>query len=375
MAAITTVTADRGHDSPAVRSHVWMPPLDGLRGIAILMVLGLHFSGDLPFGGYWHPVQMLLRYGWAGVDLFFVLSGFLITGILLDSRESQSYFRSFYMRRVLRIFPVYYVSLIVVLLALPVWQASYRPPTSETLMFFGYLQSWYTGKFRFIVGHYWSLGVEEQFYFAWPLVIYYCSPRRALRIAIGGVALSVALRWIGLALHVDPEFINHNTFTRMDAVLIGAITAFLLRNTATRLTMRKFAGWLWCAPPIVIAVLWLARAGRIDPVTERFGFTLVALGFAALLVSAVLTMGERTPLQALLTCWPLRQVGKLSYSIYIWHIFIAELCIHPLEAALHWKGPSPVHFGLILAAAILAGGASYYIIEKPFLRMKARFSA
>ena len=374
MAAATTA-AVRVHDSPAIHRRTWMPPLDGLRGIAILLVLGLHFSNELPSRGLWHLLQAALKFGWSGVDLFFVLSGFLITGILLDSRESPSYFRSFYIRRVLRIFPVYYVSLVVVLFVLPAWSASYRASVGETAMFFLYLQSWYTGHFRFIVGHYWSLGVEEQFYFAWPFVVYYFTPRRSLRIAICGAAVAVSLRLVLLAQHVDREFINHNTFCRMDTLLIGSITAFVLRDKAVRHTAQRFAGWLWAAPVIVLAALWLLRAGRIDPATERFGFTLLALSFAALLASVVLTMSKRTFLQALLTCWPLRQVGKLSYSIYIWHILVAQLFVPSIESALHWKGPSVASFALMIAVTISAGAVSYFVIERPFLRMKGRFSA
>jgi peptidoglycan/LPS O-acetylase OafA/YrhL len=372
---MAATAADQAHDSPAIHQRAWIPPLDGLRGIAIILVLVLHFNTELPAGGYWHAVQVVLKFGWAGVDLFFVLSGFLITGILLDSRESPNYFRSFYMRRVLRIFPVYYISLFIVLIALPAWSAVYRAPVSEALMFFAYLQSWYTGRFRFVVGHYWSLGVEEQFYFAWPLVVYYFTPRSALRIAIGGAALALVLRLVLLALHVDREFINHNTFARMDALLVGSITAFLLRNKAIRYALRRCASWLWSAPVIVLGAFCLFRTGRIDPAMERFGFTLVALSFAGLLVSAVLTMSERTPLQTLLTCWPLCQIGKLSYSIYIWHILVAQLFVHNVESAIHLKGPSLATFALMIAATISAGAVSYYVVERPFLKLKARFAA
>ncbi len=289
MATITTA-AVRERDSSAIHCRARMPPLDGLRGIAIVLVLLSHFSYELP---YWRLVQSVIKFGWAGVDLFFVLSGFLITGILLDSRESPNYFRSFYMRRVLRICPVYYVSLIIILIVLPALNALHRGPLSEALMFAAYLQTWHVGNYRFPSGHYWSLGVEEQFYFAWPLVVYYLTPRRALRIAIGGAALAVVLRLVLHALHVHHEFIYHNTLARMDALLVGAITAFLLRDKAMTQVMRRCAGGLWTAPIIVLGTLCLARAGRTDPATERFGFTLISLSFAGLLARAVLTMSER----------------------------------------------------------------------------------
>jgi len=154
----------------------WIPALDGIRGLAILMVMLFHYGGNLertnPIG---RLVGGLFSFGWSGVDLFFVLSGFLITGILLDSRNAENYFSSFYARRVLRIFPAYYVSLALLLLILPMLDPPLRLSLpSDQWMYVFYAQNWvgifdYPG--RGLLTPYWSLAVEEQFYLVWPLVV------------------------------------------------------------------------------------------------------------------------------------------------------------------------------------------------------------
>ena len=163
----------------------FIPALDGLRGIAIILVMLHHFTYYRPTSGIDALIGSVLFFGWTGVDLFFVLSGFLITGILLDTRGSERYFTSFYARRTLRIFPLYYLVLFLAFVVLPKFPAVHPvlagqadvPPqwpywlylTNFSIADRGWVHGW--------VDVAWSLAIEEQFYLVWPLVIWLCPPR------------------------------------------------------------------------------------------------------------------------------------------------------------------------------------------------------
>ena len=175
-------------------SAVHLSGLDGLRGLAIALVL-VHsltmFVHPVSAGGQLYHAA--LAFGWSGVQLFFVLSGFLITGILLDTRPTPHYFRNFYIRRALRIFPLYYVTLAVAFIVLPALDRMpqvYAGDYPHQAFLWLYLSNW-----RHDIGggfsHYWSLALEEQFYLVWPLVVFFCSRPTLLKICIG---LSVAGR-------------------------------------------------------------------------------------------------------------------------------------------------------------------------------------
>src|SRR5208282_2425862 len=151
--------------------------LDGVRGLAIVAVMLTHISiQQVPL----HPLlRGTLALGWSGVDLFFVLSGFLITGILLDTRQCPNYFRSFYARRVLRIFPLYYGFLTFALLVFPyIVSPDFMPAPSHRWLYVCYVANWLPHAQWHVLSHFWSLCVEEQFYFIWPLLILLVSPRR-----------------------------------------------------------------------------------------------------------------------------------------------------------------------------------------------------
>jgi len=163
-----------------------VPELDGLRGVAILMVLLFHFGGP--------PINLctwLLSYGWAGVDLFFVLSGFLITTILLNTKDSPQYFSSFYGRRVLRIFPLYFMALALYFHVEMPWLVSHKQATAvsvgDQLWCWFYLLNWHdvTAGINGNLSHLWSLSIEEQFYLVWPLAIWRCSRKQVPVLCLG----------------------------------------------------------------------------------------------------------------------------------------------------------------------------------------------
>lgn len=221
-------------------NHAHIPALDAVRGLAILMVTAFRFfpayhddpslAGRLCFRAF--------EYGGRGVDLFFVLSGFLITGILYDTKTQAHYFKNFYMRRSLRIFPLYYAALALTLLVLPA--IGYCTSTeyakgdqhSPWLWLYGtnilltWEGSWCLGAFN----HFWSLAVEEHFYFIWPLVIFLCSRTTAVRVCLAAIILSLATRaaW----LYAGGSDVGAQVFTlfRVDALAIGSFLALVARR-------------------------------------------------------------------------------------------------------------------------------------------------
>jgi peptidoglycan/LPS O-acetylase OafA/YrhL len=325
--------------------------LDGLRGLAILMVMLFHFGQ--------------FRFGWTGVDLFFVLSGFLITGILLDTRDAQNYFGAFYMRRLLRIAPLYYFSLLVIFFA-------FRP---EGLPWYAlYAQNWLSLSIPEAT-HFWSLAVEEQFYLVWPCVVYMCGAERVvLRISAAGIVASNGLRF-ALLSHVSHGVVYTNPFTRMDALLWGAACACLLRKPAWVDRLRPHAGWM---PLLTLAAFAIWRFSPVigPPVNvtiQRLGYPAISFSFAALLVSVVLTAEGRSWIQWFLDSSPMRAMGKYSYAAYIWQLLVLEQVHRIEESVLQRRLPALLDVLILMAATLAVSIATYALIERPFLALKRRF--
>jgi peptidoglycan/LPS O-acetylase OafA/YrhL len=370
-----------------VRGHV--PLLDGVRGLAVLLLLAHQFVLDvLPAKGAPAAARLLedaLEPGWVGVQLFFVLSGFLITGVLLDSKGRPNYLRSFYARRVLRIFPLYYLLLVTLAFVLP--HLGPVPPllradAGAMPLAWIYLSNW-TVKVPAPIGHCWSLAVEEQFYLLWPFVVAASSSPRLLRICFGLAVLALGVRIAVLASGLSPEIAYQNTFARIDALALGAAGALLVRQPAM---LRRFAPGLRFA--LVAAALSLVGCaafglGRTGAVTQIAGYSLLAIVFALIIVVGVLEQaaaGGR--LSATLSSRPLRLFGKYSYGIYILqlpvHIFVSKTL---LARWLAYRDGGPyVFIQLVYSAgmtALLLGLAmlSYHLYEKHFLRLKRHFPA
>ncbi|HEY6907951.1 MAG TPA: acyltransferase [Myxococcales bacterium] len=338
-----------------------VPALDGVRGIAILLVLFHHFGYKYTVH---NRVQLLLHrsfeLGWCGVDLFFVLSGFLITGILLDTRRAANYFQSFYARRVLRIFPAFFLflggtSLIV------------RLP--HAAMYWTYLANWipYSQQYPPLY-HLWSLSIEEQFYFVWPLLVFWLAPRQLGRAAILIAAAAVVIR-----SDVHGWLRYEATPARLDGFAISALAAVALRDEewhawAVRLWRPALAlgaaGFFWA--------LW--RAHEATPHSAAMGgigLSCIAIAGTGLLVGTVTEGFLARPLEAR---W-LRTYGKYSYAIYLFHF--------PLSVWLEQTGAVQgfvADHGLlyVIAAAggsLLLGIASWRLFEARFNAYKSRFAA
>jgi peptidoglycan/LPS O-acetylase OafA/YrhL len=355
--------------------------LDGLRGIAILLVFLYHFfPRDLH-----NPLSPISSIGWSGVDLFFVLSGFLITGILIDTRESPNRFKSFYSRRALRLLPVYFLAVAVVLAGTH-FLRGFRAWSDIPFFLYGSnitqgLPNTYAAfPPYFNCRHFWTLALEEQFYSIWPFIVFLVPSRRTLaRICVGGIVLALALRVLIVVLGGSRWMANIELPTRMDSLLVGALMAILLRgpNPEKWLNAARIR-WFVIANCCVLAVL-LARARSLfwesTPMCT-LGYTVLAFLYAGVLASALIpgTFCERLGSLA-----PLRFFGKISYGFYIWHNLPEPLVSTWLEPFRRWIHPrfaaDMVYTACILGLFTAISAVSYSQFEVRFLRLKSKFKA
>jgi peptidoglycan/LPS O-acetylase OafA/YrhL len=299
------------------RSATRMVELDGLRGVAILAVVVAHYFGEVPHG------LRFLTAGWLGVELFFVLSGFLIGGILLDNRESPNLFGVFYLRRALRIFPVYYAVLAVLFLAHAV------PDSLPAGTYLSYTQNIFMALSGRIDGFWllptWTLAVEEQFYLLLPLTIVIVPRRYLPAVAVGAIVSAPLLRAVLLA--GNPSAAGALTLLpcRWDALFLGVLAAYALREPGLRRHLVRPNALQWIALTGALGVLGSTIFDKLlnRPFFDVFGYSFVALCFAALVLAAVVQepMGRRFR-SALL-----RRLGCISYCVYLIH--------QPISGALH----------------------------------------
>lgn len=351
-----------------------IPELDGVRGLAILLVLAVHFglTSNPP-----EPLYSLLRLGWSGVDLFFVLSGFLITGILLDTAASPNYFRAFYARRALRIFPLYYVYIAAFFFAvLPLAHAFQRPvpPGPAQGWYWLYLSNWRSalGPDYAFLSHLWSLSIEEQFYLVWPPLVLWLGRRRLPWLC--GVLMVAApiLRFVWRDHPYSPEFLYRLTPFRVDTLAWGALLAVIVRNE------RALSGLLrWSKILAALAAAGLAGiftfygTKNSQPVVAVAGYTLLGI-----LYGFVVLAGFRgwTPLRASL----LRTFGKYSYGVYVLHFPLVGYFYLAMEPAARLVGRVPAAIAAFVLGSALALGLarlSWLLLERRFLAWKDRFQA
>lgn len=363
--------------------------LDGVRGVAILMVLVYHFfPADLAAarGTLLHAWSVVAHFGGAGVDLFFVLSGFLITGILLDARETPGYFRNFYARRVLRIFPLYYGVLVAYFLILPLLHR-FSPDEQAVARHQGWLWAYasnvFAGRFgdwqlsqgRLSFDHFWSLCVEEHFYLLWPVAVYLLSRRALTWCCAAMIAGALALRW-ALYARSDPTLAFYVwTPCRMDGLATGALLALLARSPDGGAAVRR-----WALPTLVVACTSMALTWNSPARACVYGSSQITLIAAAVLVLAV-TGRQGQPLTRCLTSRSLTFFGKYSYGIYVLHLLLLRgpvqrlLSLHPLRSLIAHGDVSRavvmLAIGLLCSAA--AGWLSWHLFEKHFVKLKRHF--
>lgn len=390
--AASTASTEPVPASAAPERRVHYPRLDGLRGIAIAAVMLFHFT---PTGDASNPLLLafrsVARVGWAGVDLFFVLSGFLITGILLDTRAAPRRWATFYARRALRIFPLYYAALagLAILFAVRpeggvpgvgwlVWCATYVSNLADVTP--------HAPAFPGATLHFWSLAIEEQFYLVWPFVVWRATPARLLRLS-GALVLAAVVVRLGVRVAVSPEAAYRFTFARMDALVIGAVLAVWRRDPVSWARARRLAGragGMAVAAGIALVAVFTTRhsAAHADPRLahdlgmQAVGYTLIAVAAAAAVVRAA-----DGPATGWLARGPLPWLGRYAYGLYVYHWIVWTLVL-PVLFRRGWIGPTPEDApgrGTVVtlvagpAVSIVCAVASYHLFEAPFLRLKRFF--
>lgn len=364
METVTSVQVDVVASKFGLSGHI--PALDGLRGLAILAVFFHHYGagGIASHSLAVRWIAVLCGLGWSGVDLFFVLSGFLITGILYDTQQDPGYYRRFYARRALRIFPIYYLFALIVLLIVPfhVWHLG----DILFLVYLGYPAAliWPAlVNLPIRITHLWSLAVEEQFYVLWPWLIRRIGkPFDILRLCAAAAVVSIVIRIM------FPGWAYASLPCRMDDLALGGAIAILFR-IGLRNRLQQLALPVFSASVVVVILICIYRhtTSHDDHVVCTAGFTIIALAYGALLILA------QGPFSGLFSTQLLRTFGKYSYGMYLYHFPLTAA----FEHAKHFFGRSPLgslmYVGTCLAANLVIAAISFHVFEQPILHLKKRF--
>jgi peptidoglycan/LPS O-acetylase OafA/YrhL len=363
------------------------PALDGVRGIAIILVLLHHFTIFDPKTTIDAWLGFVALLGWSGVDLFFVLSGFLITGILIDARGSKRYFSSFYARRTLRIFPLYYLVVFISFVVLPLFPRAY-----ELLVGRGTIAQWpyWTYLVNFSIAAHddfrhgvldiaWSLAIEEQFYLVWAAVVWLVPPRWLGPLCTLLVLGVPAARVLALQNAATPIDLYVLPFFRADTLALGGLLAWLVRRGA-RESLSRAAPWLLAAGIAgVTAAACLDRSPWwSEPWMQRLGYSGFAVAAAGLVLFGI-TPVEKSRAAAILSTGWLRSFGKYSYCMYLVHLPVSRTVrefVEPSEMPMVMGTAWPAQLGYYVLATIptfAVGWLSWRVFEAPILRLKSRF--
>jgi peptidoglycan/LPS O-acetylase OafA/YrhL len=345
-----TPQTSAGTRAPTARH---LPALDGVRGVAILLVFLYHFGG--PFKGEPGLPQKLIRVGfaggWIGVDLFFVLSGFLITrNLLSDTGDSRGTLLRFWRNRALRIFPLYYLFLIALSLLGDVPDASYW------LYYCNWTQPFRLAELGSVRSHLWSLAVEEQFYLLWPFAVLFSSRQRFARLCWSIVLLAPVLRAVAVWSGVEPMLIYRATAFRIDALVWGALLALGIR----------WSRLVWWGVGLTIPTVIICRGFQFGVSSMQIvGYSGIALSCAAVVGWAA----QRSP--RVLQARALRLAGKYSYGAYLLHWPLAAAVWDRMARAPVTLLEQVAWMALGSLAVFAAAAACYEILEKRFLSLRS----
>jgi len=348
--------------------------LDGLRGLAILFVLVYHYANfDVPPHSLFYYLSLPQRLTWTGVDLFFVLSGFLIGGILIDQRESSQYFSTFYLRRFHRILPIYYILIASLFIGTMLWPrsalfASAMPLwpyplflqnlLSPVVMTFGPAWS----------GATWSLAIEEQFYLLLPLAVRRLSAKSLLRFVIACVLAAPIVRTVLILNGARFEQVHPLLPARADGLGLGVLVAMILRSPEAVSYIRRHAQALCSLGAAMVAILICFLKWTNWKLIGTFGYTAIGTLYAVVLLFVLLFPVPR--LKRFLNWQWLRWLGTVSYCVYLIHT-----PVHYLVFNSWYSHPPLIHDGetlvLTLAALVITfeiAQLSWDMIERPLLQ-------
>ncbi|OJV53738.1 MAG: hypothetical protein BGO31_02455 [Bacteroidetes bacterium 43-16] len=369
-------------NSALVTNKDYYQGLDGIRAFAVISVMLFHF----------YP-QGILTIGWAGVDLFFVLSGFLITNILIKNKDKENYFSSFYMRRVIRIFPIYYLVVIpmlllnIVLIHIRDW--------GNIGSYIVYLQNFAALRSEYLFGlaHTWSLAIEEQFYLFFPLIIRVFSIKNSFRITILLIILAIAIRFYSaIAFPGTPYLQSTLIFTRMDSLLLGGLLPLFIKlyNISFKRLNLVFNVLLLLSGLLIVLSIanYNITTLKTDSVSEMFAaygnpnlntgyghlkYTILAVFFMALIGKIAYTTSPlATKFVKFLSNKPLAYIGKISYGIYLYHWVIQEFFTLGLQK-VNLEIPAFLLVCIKITLSIVIAALSWNLIEKPILKLKDRY--
>lgn len=365
------------------------PALDGIRALAVTMVFALHFGGGGTNGGTVLKVINAVRNrGGAGVDIFFVLSGFLITGILFDTTHDSQYFKRFFARRSLRIFPIVYLLFAVLFVLTPIigykwhWQQGF---------FLVYLGNFFANQHfelylvraplhpagEATLAHLWSLCVEEQFYLVWPIVVWLIRDRvKLLWTSIGLCIATLILRFVMVGIwpnEIAEVWIFRSLQFRLDDLVMGAVLALLLRGPAADQIQRSMK-WVFLFGLAGTLLSFYLVPDPLAPWQMTGQLTLIGIGAMGLIG---MTLRPESWAYKLFNLRPLRFLGKYSYGFYVWHIVWGRAWISVLvfmTAKLHSTALGGiVSLSLTFATTLLVAKLCYDLYEVKFLRWKYKF--
>ncbi len=375
-----------------IKSGARIPELDGFRGLAILLVVFSHYTW-FKSGHNWlaYVIQTIFPLTWTGVDLFFVLSGFLIGGILMDCRNTENYFRTFYIRRICRIFPLYFLWLVLFavlpwLLSACCFQGWYNwlfakdfskvPMWSYTV----FLQNIFFSR-TFLNTSYWmivtwSLAVEEQFYLLLPAVIWFV-PVRKLPYVLALLILFAPVFRLFLYLYHPEIFTLVLLPCRMDTLLMGVLCAYWMRHERSRLWLEKRQGWLYPMLGVLLAGAGYLTANANTP----YSFEMVFLGYSWLaLLYACLLLIVLTETKGIVIGFMhlplLRNLGIIAYGVFLMH-FAINILMHGiiLGREIYITHLLDVSVTLVaLFTTLLLASLSWHFFEKPIIKWGHSFS-
>ena len=362
------------------------PALNGLRALAVLAVLVAHCAMIASIGA---PAETTLQIislkvmgiGWVGVDLFFILSGFLITGILLDTSENKNCLRKFYTRRTLRIFPLYYFILFMYF-SITYLFGNWEGFSVADLMYLLYIGNWdeWAGFSRpYALRHLWSLAVEEQFYLIWPAIFlisnkYNMAKHVCMFTIITTVLFRIAFVWFDYH-----EYIYHITITRGDSLLIGALLAIIIKEKGLHYFNIRKSIFVLAIGCIAVAALFYINgnfSGK-TPLILMFGIPSLFLVFVPILLLTFLLPSNHI-FQRVLSSPALTFMGKISYGMYVYHwfviILIYNLNLIPIESYSFWSRQA-IFIAYTTPITIILSWVSYEYIERPILGYKDKWAS